>query len=708
MEKGLGRQMNLLKFANVCVTILLASLATTHYASANEPVSPEARRLTPAAFVQLLVERNLEIQYARESSEVSRYLSLSEDALYEPKGLIGLRNEGISRQRTDEERKGLFGNVDPDSPTVLNQRDRSAEVGVSQKLPSGAELAVSYRIARKNDNVTEIGNTSSKEFNTVLSISLKQPLLRNAGRAITETDRRVAEIESQIQAIQFEQQIAKSAVDGLSQYWDTFRERTILDLLREAVAKTEESVADARARAAAGRSPAAIERDLQGVLLNRRAELMRGESSWKEAQSKLATALNLGWNAGASDEMVETATHLSIERPLADDADALIQWPLYRIAILKRQQAQIRLDYAANQMKPAMDLVVGYSGTGYGKSAIDARNTAADIRFPTWYVGINLELPLNGNERSTQQFLAQGSRLTQADLEVEAVKRAFENDLGAKREMLRLSSLNFRLAQDEVVLRESIFKNEQSRLRLGSGQLSEVIRRYFEVVDSRKRAIESRSRYEVAMANFHFATGTILSVHSVDIQGTSASSSTAAYVSTQAPLNSNAQMSDMLDRSTPPERVSQKPKLPAVSISAPPEKQEDTKLAEGKAVADQATEQGVAQVPAKKENSHAHSILDDNAGSAALSASANPPRFDYPDDGRRRVIQVGTFVENSRARAMRLRLLRSGIETLVNIANVKGERSIRIRVGPFTKAADLQKYIDKIKALSLEARVLTY
>ena len=88
MEKGLGRQMNLLKFANVCVTILLASLATTHYASANEPVSPEARRLTPAAFVQLLVERNLEIQYARESSEVSRYLSLSEDALYAvPKAL---------------------------------------------------------------------------------------------------------------------------------------------------------------------------------------------------------------------------------------------------------------------------------------------------------------------------------------------------------------------------------------------------------------------------------------------------------------------------------------------------------------------------------------------------------------------------------------------------------------------------------------------
>ena len=116
----------------------------------------------------------------------------------------------------------------------------------------------------------------------------------------------------------------------------------------------------------------------------------------------------------------------------------------------------------------------------------------------------------------------------------------------------------------------------------------------------------------------------------------------------------------------------------------------------------------MAQVTANAENTRAQSILDGNAASAAPAASAKPPRFDYPDDGRRRVIQVGAFVENSRARALRKRLLRNGIETLVNVATVKGERLIRIRVGPFTKAAELQTYIDKIKALGLDARVLTY
>ena len=146
----------------------------------------------------------------------------------------------------------------------------------------------------------------------------------------------------------------------------------------------------------------------------------------------------------------------------------------------------------------------------------------------------------------------------------------------------------------------------------------------------------------------------------------------------------------------------------AQAAQASQEKQAAAKLAADKAVAEQAAKQQVAQVTANAENTRAQSILDGNAASAAPAASAKPPRFDYQDDGRRLVIQVGAFVENSRARALRQRLLRNGIETLVNVATVKGERLIRIRVGPFTKAAELQTYIDKIKALGLDARVLTY
>jgi len=123
------------------------------------------------------------------------------------------------------------------------------------------------------------------------------------------------------------------------------------------------------------------------------------------------------------------------------------------------------------------------------------------------------------------------------------------------------------------------------------------------------------------------------------------------------------------------------------------EKSAAEKLAADKAAAEKAAAQ-------KADTQRAERILNDKPKATS--------KLDYPDDGRRRVIQVGAFTENSLARALRLKLERAGITTLVNVATINGVRMIRIRVGPFTDAKELQIYIDRIKGLGLEARVLTY
>ena len=127
------------------------------------------------------------------------------------------------------------------------------------------------------------------------------------------------------------------------------------------------------------------------------------------------------------------------------------------------------------------------------------------------------------------------------------------------------------------------------------------------------------------------------------------------------------------------------------------------KLAANKAAADKAaTDKATADKAAaqKADTQRAERILNDKPKAAN--------KLDYPDDGKRRVIQVGAFTENRLARALRLKLEAAGITTLVNVATVNGERMIRIRVGPFTDARELQTYIDRIKGMGLEARVLTY
>ena len=116
--------------------------------------------------------------------------------------------------------------------------------------------------------------------------------------------------------------------------------------------------------------------------------------------------------------------------------------------------------------------------------------------------------------------------------------------------------------------------------------------------------------------------------------------------------------------------------------------------------AEQAKQQALAAKQA--EAARAQAILDGMRAQAAASAT------DYPNDGKRRVIQVGSFNDQARAREVRMRLERAGVTTYTQVINSGGSRFIRVRVGPFDDAQELQRYIDKVESLQLEARVLTF
>ena len=152
-------------------------------------------------------------------------------------------------------------------------------------------------------------------------------------------------------------------------------------------------------------------------------------------------------------------------------------------------------------------------------------------------------------------------------------------------------------------------------------------------------------------------------------------------------------------------------------VKAAPESAPDTPDEDSAAAsAVQAKQLAADKVAAEKvaaEKVAADKVAADKADTQRAEAILNgkpkvAAKLDYPDDGKRRVIQVGAFTENSRARALRLKLEAAGIKTVVNVATVNGERMIRIRVGPYTDARELQTYINRIEGMGLDARVLTY
>lgn len=468
---------------------------------------PAIAGLEPATFLRMLVARNLDLQYSQRNTEVTRHLSSAEAALYEPVSFMSVRREGRDRQRSADELLRL--NI---STPVLQELVNTNEIGVRSKAPTGADVSLSYSIATRTNNLIPQNTTAVSEYTSALTLTLKQPLLRNAGRSITETDKRVAELEYSASVQQLIQQTFKTGIDGLNLYWQLHKSQETVKLRVKARATSKSLLTDAQARVTAGRMPENTLLELRGNLLNREVELLRSQQVLQESQSTLLTALDVPWS---SDLSASTAPQWSAAAPRPSAPSTLVEetlllWSPYQVALIRQQQARIRLDYARNQMRPLLDLVMSYSGTGLDYNRSAAVDVTWRTRYPDWYIGLNLELPVGGNQKATEQYLAQNARVDQSELEVRAIRSSFSNDLSVRLADMHNAYAVIKLGTDELKLRQSTFDNERQRIQLGSGSLSNLIQKQADLIEASQRLLENQVRYEIALATWQYTRGSLL------------------------------------------------------------------------------------------------------------------------------------------------------------------------------------------------------
>lgn len=486
------------------------------------PAAPAPGReltgLDEQTFLQHLVKRSVEVQYSRLNSEVTGHLMKAEAGLYETTFIFSAREDERKIQRTAAERAA---NITTAGTSILEEAGRVNEAGLRNKLPWGSELTLSYKPTRRTNNLIPQYNAdrNDTEYNTLLNLTLKQPLLRNAGREVTETDRRVADLEHQISLHQLRQQTLKVSIDGLGLYWQLHRAEATLALRESAYANTQALINDVKARIEAGKLPASNLLDVQGVLLNREAEVTRARQAVREAQGKLATALNVNLNPDTplGTRPRPRVQDTVVQRTSGSADQALAQWPPYQIAQLKLEQARTRLNFAHNQKLPLVDFVMSYGGTGYANQLQTARSTALRSEYRDWYVGVNMEFPLQGNQKATQQYLAQNTRMTQAELEMASIKTSFDNDLEVRYSDLVQAKSILRASHDEVTLRQTIHDNERKRFEVGIGLLGTLIQKQIELVEARQRLLENQIRFEVAWATWLYSQGDLLRTHQIEI-----------------------------------------------------------------------------------------------------------------------------------------------------------------------------------------------
>jgi outer membrane protein TolC len=492
--------------------VLAAGLASALSLQAQE-LDPLSKPLSPRAFAQALAVRNLELVYGRDSVAIGALLAQAEAALYEPIVFSSIKRSSSERQRSTEEKSS---NIFVQQVSALDEDGRTAEAGVRQRLPTGGELSVSGRHVQRSSNVLAKSSPAvTLEVNAALALTFKQPLLRGAGTEVTETDKRVAEIEAQIAQWQYLQQLNKVLSEGLSLYWQADAAAQAHRLRAQLLAATDSLTQDARARIEAGKLAARANLELMRVRLMREADLGRAAQARDELKLRMLSSLDL---SASHLSQLQLDALASPPRGLTRTADdALAQWAPFQVARLRKLQGELRLVFADNQRKPALDLVMARTNTGLANASRRAAwSTVAHGTYPDWYVGLNLELGAFGNEKAKAQWLAQARRVEQSETEMAAIRQAFLNDRHTKQMAVDQLLREAELIQREVQARQALLDDERLRFESGLGLLSNLIQAEQDLLESRIRITDTQGRLETARLALLLADGGLLTAYGID------------------------------------------------------------------------------------------------------------------------------------------------------------------------------------------------
>lgn len=422
---------------------------------------------------------------------------------------------------TEEQNSGAqFGR--PDVDRAWRQQ---YQVALSQLVPTGGTLALAYNMIRQGVQVVQFDSTLSPQLatdrtwqaRTVLSFS--QPLLNGLGRTVTNAQIRIAQLERQGAAADFQVTIEEQLRDALQLYWEligaieVFRVQVISysaanDLLRvnrakyEAGVMTITDVLQAEAAAEARRNSVIVARqtvrDLEDQL--KLAIFLQPDSPLWEAEVR--PTQDIAWRE------IDVELRETIDMALAERAEL-------RRARSDIDQAETNERVARNRLLPALALVGEFDANGMDEGRQQA--FANQQQNNNYSIGLEFSYPLQN--RAARFGLAQ-ARTTRA--RAEESQRLQEDTITFE---VRTAVRALRTARERIDVTASQVRSEEAKLDSQRKRYDVGLATAFEVLDFQEDLAAAQQQYISAVVDYNQAAieldrarGSLLRTYGVAIE----------------------------------------------------------------------------------------------------------------------------------------------------------------------------------------------
>jgi outer membrane protein TolC len=439
----------------------------------------EARTVTLEDVVRIVLERNLNVEKARQN------IRRSEALLRAARGKFDwnvFADASAIRKEVPKEVDG-FLSADTQTDTLYGTR-----IGISRTFRNGIRVSPQISIFRDADNEASELFSQSR---TGAGLSLEVPLLRGAGVANAAADELARQAELRAAELSTTYQTQQLVHNAVMIYWRSLALEMSLNILLALEQEVGAFGDTVRELVEKGELAPIVLQETIADLSLRRLEINRSREALMLARGDLATAL--GIEIGDTFELPVATGEMP--RVVALPMEAAVEKRFVDLALASRsdlaslqQRAQsedIRRDEAENALKPKLDFLLDQN--------------SVTLRFQK-SLNENVEKGKLGT-RSVAVHLAQ--------LDLQLLRRGIRSQVGLTVNRLAHSSENYRLAAETYWLLSSVADDKQRQVVFGASQRREHISALDKLARTHRQVVDTNLQYAVGLSQLRLITGTI-------------------------------------------------------------------------------------------------------------------------------------------------------------------------------------------------------
>jgi outer membrane protein len=454
---------------------------------------------------KIALENNLNLLAETYNTRASKALVDRGRGIYDPT----LRFELLSGQQKDQINSQSLPSLTPSQLDTI-----SLTSGVTQKLPSGADLSLSFNNTRADiDSIA--APPLNPEHNSDVTLAIVQPLLQGFGKTVTEQEILLSQKDRESSVEDLRSEVFNLLAAVRNAYYETLRTRDDLAFREASVRVAEQVLKENQARVEVGVLPKVELLEAEVGLKTRQRDLLDADRVYRNALDQLALLLN-------SETPLQPSINLEQQEITLDEEAGFSTSLVYRPDLQRRLHELERIDLertlSRDQLKPNLDLLASYGRQGIGDGFGDSLSGLNEDDLHAWQLGLSFSYPL-GNRAARSDLQRNQVRLKGKRAELQQLKAEIRTEVRLAIRQVKVASSKIEVSKSERALAKEKLEILLGRKAVGLATTRDVLEGEQDLASAQSELVTALADYNKATTEYLRVTGQLLEHEGVRLAG---------------------------------------------------------------------------------------------------------------------------------------------------------------------------------------------